>query len=436
MAGSPGRRFLAPAVQLAKEGFEVDTHLAESLNDILEAKKTKSDPRYKELLRVYGHPDGRPWQAGDRLVQPDLAATLQTLADSGPRAFYTGSIAEQIVAEMHRGGGFITREDLREYRAHLRPPIRTEFRGYEILGPPPPSSGGICVKQVMGMLSHFDLQSHERFSPFTMHIVAEAMRRAFAERARYLGDADFVEIPDFVTGPQHIAELAKGIDPKRATPSEELAREIPLADEGPSTTHFSVIDANGMAVSNTYTLENSWGSRIVVHGAGFVLNNEMGDFNWKPGHTDRKGRIGTPPNVIAPGKRMLSSQTPVIVMRDGRPYLITGSPGGRTIINTVLSILISVLEFDLPAAEAVASPRMHHQWFPDVLVLERSRASDFEQTVQALKAMGHQVSTRSQQGSAHTIWVDRRRETYVGVADYRRGGAARGVSRQELRSGK
>jgi len=257
-------------------------------------------------------------------------------------------------------------------------------------------------------------------------VITEAMRRAFADRARHLGDRDYVEIPAHLTDKAYARRLAEGIDPDRATPSAELTPDIPLADapDRPDTTHFSIVDADGLAVSNTYTLEASWGARIVVRGAGFLLNNEMGDFNWFPGVTKTTGRIGTEPNTIEPGKRMLSSQCPVIVLRDGRPVLITGSPGGRTIINTVLTILLQTLEFERPLADAVAAPRLHHQWFPDRLRWEAADEPAARETVAALRDMGHTVEAVSSQGSAHSIWLDHDRGVYRGVADFRRGGAA------------
>ncbi len=325
---------------------------------------------------------------------------------------------------MRRGGGLLTADDLRQYRAKPRVPIRGTYRDFEVLGPPPPSSGGICVVEMLNILERFDLRSEPRFSARTLHLMTEAMRRAYCDRARFLGDGDFVDIPDHLTSKEYARKLAATISLTQASDSETLAPDIPLAVESPDTTHFSVIDANGMAVSNTYTLEASWGSRIVVRGAGFVLNNEMGDFNWLPGHTDRKGRIGTAANQIAPRKRMLSSQTPVIVLRDGKVHLIVGSPGGRTIINTVLGILVSTLEYEMPLAEAIAAPRMHHQWLPDVLSFEGRNDPQYEAVVEQLRASGHQVSSNGLQGSAHAILVDPQTGAYTGVADGRRGGLA------------
>ena len=274
------------------------------------------------------------------------------------------------------------------------------------------------------MLEPFKLRQHDRFSSRNMHLITEVMRRIFCDRARYLGDGDFVDIPDSLTSRAHARQVASSITFDSATPSNQLAPDIPLTGESDSTTHFSVIDADGMAVSNTYTLEGSWGARIVVRGAGFLLNNEMGDFNWIPGLTNRIGRIGTTPNQIEPGKRMLSSQTPTIVTRDGQVVLITGSPGGRTIINTALQIVLNVLEFEMGLPEAVELPRMHHQWFPDALSFEGFESSQYQESIQQLRELGHTIRARSSQGSAHSIWVDPETREYLGVADYRRGGLA------------
>src|SRR5579859_3018046 len=249
------------------------------------------------------------------------------------------------------------------------------------------------------------------------------MRRAYCDRARYLGDADFVSIPSKLIAKEYAHELAKGIDLKKATRSEDLAKDIPLAKEGDSTTHFSVIDGQGMAVSNTYTLERSYGSHVVVKGGGVLLNNEMMDFNWFPGETTRSGRIGTAPNRIAPGKRMLSSQTPTVVAKDGKAVLITGSPGSRTIINTVLCVVVNVIEFGMDVRSAVDAPRLHHPWFPDEARFEG--ASEHPATVARLRAMGHAISG-ARQGDAHTIWVDPKTGRYVGAEDHRINGKAAG----------
>ena len=408
---------MMPAVKLAEEGFAVDAALARGLNRVLADPKTRNE----EFRRVYGKPDGTKWAAGDRLVLSDLGRTLRLIAENGPDAFYSGEIAEMIEREMKAGGGLITKEDLAAYRAHERKPIATGYRGYTIYGPPPPSSGGITLALMLNILENHDLKKLGRWSPEANHLIIEAMRRSFADRARHLGDPDFTRIPDYLTSKEYAKKLYAGIDLKRATPSADVAPEIPLDKESDSTTHFSIIDRNGMAVSNTYTLENSFGNRVVVRGAGFILNNEMTDFNPRPGFTSRKGEIGTRPNQIAPGKRMLSSMTPVIVTKDGKTVLITGSPGGRTIINTVLCVVVNAIDFDMPVQDAVSAPRLHHQWFPDAVKFEGMKGH--ADMVSKLNAMGHSV-TQERQGDAHTIWIDPNTGLRVGAADKRIDGKA------------
>ncbi|MEE2934915.1 MAG: gamma-glutamyltransferase [Planctomycetota bacterium] len=428
----PWSRLVAPAAKLAADGIVVDQSLARSLNAVLQQPSVKQQAKFAELRRVYGTADGSPWQIGQVLVLPELSRTLSEIAEHGPDAFYTGRLAELLVQEMQRGNGLISAADLQRYRAKIRPALRGTFRGYTILGAPPPSSGGTCVIEALNILENFELSSRDRFDPKNIHLIAESCRRVFADRARFLADPDFAEIPPHLTTKAYAKELANSIQRGRATPSETVAPEIPLTPESNNTTHFSVIDANGMAVSNTYTLEATWGSRLVVAGAGYVLNNEMGDFNWFPGETNRLGRIGTAANLVAPGKRMLSSQTPTIIERDGKVVLVTGSPGGRTIINTVLSIVLNVTEFSMDAATAVAVPRMHHQWFPDQVELERLDQPPHKNVIDALRERGHKVINRPLQGSAHTIAIDAKTGDMIGVADYRRGGRPAAISNDRL----
>jgi gamma-glutamyltranspeptidase/glutathione hydrolase len=414
----PWKDVVLPAVKLAEEGFLIDESLAGSLNWIVGA----SD-HFPELQRVLGKDGAANWSSGDRLVQKDLGRTLRLIAEKGPDAFYRGPIADLIAAEMKRGGGLITRADLEAYQAKARKPIHGTYRGYDVYGPPPPSSGGICLIEMLNVLENFDLRKQGRFSAPTLHVMIETMRRVYCDRARHLGDQDFVTIPAHLTTKEYARKLAKSIDLHKATTSADLARDIPLKGEGDSTTHFSVIDGDGMAVSNTYTLERSYGSRVVVKGAGFVLNNEMMDFNWFPGETDRHGQIGTRPNQIAPGKRMLSSQTPTIVAHDGKVVLITGSPGSRTIINTVLCIVVNVIDFGMDARAAVDAPRLHHAWFPDMARFEGT--SEYRAAVDQLRRMGHSISG-TRQGDAHTIHVDPRTGKYIGAEDRRIDGKAAG----------
>jgi len=410
----PWRDLVLPAVALARDGFALDPGTAQALNGLV----AKHAATFPEFARVFRKSDGTAWEAGDVLRQPDLATTLQRVADHGPEDFYSGRTAELIVDEMKRGGGFITPNDLRGYRAVARRPIHGVYRGYDIYSSPPPSSGGTAIVTMLNILERYPLREYGRCDPRTLHLLTEAMRRAYADRALHLGDPDFTTIPADLTTKTHAADLAKSIEAARATPSAAVAPEVKLADEGQSTTHFSVIDADGMAVANTYTLQNSYGSLVVVAGGGFLLNNEMTDFNWRPGVTDRQGRIGTPANVVAPGKRMVSSQSPTIVVRDGGAVLVTGSPGGRTIPNTVLNVLINVLDFDMAVDEAVAAPRSHHQWFPDVLKLEALSDKDAG-SLATLRAWGHAIDPRfGRQGDAHSILIRNGRVT--GAADTRR----------------
>jgi len=415
----PWKDVVKPAMTLAKEGFAIDASLASSLNAVVES--AADNP---ELRRVLGkdHGDGT-WRAGDRLVQTDLAGTLKRIADEGADGFYKGETADLFAAEMKADGGIITKEDLASYQAKARAPIHGVYRGYDVYGPPPPSSGGICLMEMLNILENFDLRKQGRWSPETLHLMIETMKRAYCDRARYLGDQDFVKIPDFLTSKEYAKKLADGIDKNKATPSAELAKDIPLKAGGGNTTHFSVIDGDGMAVSNTYTLERIYGSRIMVKGAGFLLNNEMGDFNWFPGETTTKGQIGTTANQIAPGKRMLSSQCPTIVAHDGKVVLVTGSPGDRTIINTVLCVVVNVIDFDMDVRAAVDAPRLHHAWFPDEARFEG--IADYTDTIKRLRAMGH-VIVGAHQGDAHTIWVNPKTGEYVGAEDRRIDGKAAG----------
>lgn len=420
----PWKTVVQPAVEIAERGLTLDADLAASLNRLVEQSAA-----FPEFCRVYGKDGGKAvWNAGDCLVQPDLARSLHQIAEEGPDAFYRGGIADLIVAEMQRGSGLIAREDLAAYAAQVKTPLRGSFRGYEILCPPAPTGGTVLV-EMLNILENFDLRAQGRWSPETIHLMIEAMRLAYFDRACYLADPQFVRVPELLVDKAYARRLAENIDRRRAGSSAALAasRQIALADEGQQTTHFSVIDESGMAVANTYTLEHSYGSRVVVQGGGFLLNNEMGDFNWKPGRTDRTGTIGTEANLIQPGKRMLSSQTPTIVTRNGQVVLITGSPGGRTIINTVLNVVLNVIEFEMPPADAVDAPRFHHQWLPDRVVFERRVEAENPDLMRELEALGHTIGKPiERQGDAHTIWVDAKTGQRHGAADLRRKGCAVG----------
>ena len=408
---------LAPAVQLAEEGFLMSRSLANGLNQQLKGAMG----RYPSSVEAYGKPGGGQWAEGDRIVLKDLARSLRAIADDGPDAFYKGWIADRIAEDMQANGGLITRKDLAAYKAKERKVVTGRFRGYEIISMPPPSSGGTALIEMLNILENFDLKKSGRYSAETLHIMVEAMRRAYLDRARHLGDPDFTKIPVArLTSKDYARGLAANILPDRASSSVELGKDIVTAvadDESEETTHFSVLDRDGMAVANTFTLEAGYGSKVVVKGAGFLLNNEMGDFNKKPGETNTGGDIGTSANHIAPGKRMLSSMTPVIVTRNGKLALITGSPGGRTIINTVLCIVLGVTEFGMNGREAVDSARLHHQWLPDNVTFEESSLP--EDVAARLKLMGYNIRLQGRQGDGHTIYIDPQSGMAYGVNDRR-----------------
>lgn len=410
---------VGPAIKLAEEGFPVTEGLVKRLNTVTTDKKTTN----AEFLRIFGKKE--PWKGGDVLKQPDLAKTLKLIAEKGADGFYTGPVAELIATEMKASGGLITTGDLKGYKAVSRDPILGTYRGFDVVAAPPPSSGGITLLLALNMLETQDVKKHPWGSAETTHLVAEAMRRGFAERATYLGDPDFVKIPPHLTDKDHAKKLFADFDPMKATKSDALAGDIKIADGGPDTTHYGVVDKDGMGVSNTYTLENAFGCRVVVRGAGFILNNEMTDFNHKPGVTTKTGLVGTDANVIAPGKRMLSSMCPTILAKDGKAVLVTGSPGGRTIINTVLGIVINVADYGADVRTAVDAPRLHHQWFPDKITLEdRPR---YEELEKALKAKGHAVAKVKGQGDGHSIWIDPKTGVRTGAADKRLDGKAAGT---------
>jgi gamma-glutamyltranspeptidase/glutathione hydrolase len=400
----PWKDVVMPAVQLAEEGFVISDGLARGLNGQLAGTMGK----FPASVEAYGRPGGGTWAGGDRLVLKDLSKTLRAIATDGPDVFYKGWIADRIAEDMAANGGLITKEDLAAYEAKERTPVKGTFRGYEIASMPPPSSGGVAMIEMLNMLENFDLKAKGFGSPAATHLEIEAMRRAYLDRARFLGDPDFVQMPlTRLLSKDYARTLAATIDPAKASSSAELGKDIlaaPATQEPDETTHFSVIDRQGMAVSNTFTLEGGYGSRVVVKGAGFILNNEMGDFNKNPGVTLPDGTIGTPANLIDPGKRMLSSMTPTIVSKGGKVVLVTGSPGGRTIINTVFCVVVAATEFGMNVRAAVDAPRMHHQWMPDTVSIERAGASD--ELMAALKGMGYSATAGGAQGDANSIGVD------------------------------
>jgi gamma-glutamyltranspeptidase/glutathione hydrolase len=414
----PWKDLVAPAVKLARDGFPVSVDLARSLEGVLDsmAPYPASVAQFSKL--------GKPYAPGDILRQPDLARTLERIADDGPKGFYEGETARLIEAEMRANGGLITQADLRAYRPRSVPPLRGEYRGYGVLSMPPISSGGVALLQMLNLLEGYDLAKSGYQSAETIHLVIEAMRRAFADRAQHLGDPAFnPRMPvDRLISKEYAAELRRTIDPRKASVSSPSTFVWPPAS--PETTHLSVVDSARNAVSLTYTLEYGYGSRVVVPGAGFLLNNEMGDFNAAPGLTTADGLIGTAPNLAEPGKRMLSSMTPTIIEKDGRLVMVTGTPGGRTIINTVLLTILNVIDFGMNAQEAVNAGRFHHQWLPDRVTYERFGFSP--ETIARLRAMGHQLVETDHQGVAEVIVFDPAAHVVEGALDRRQadGGVA------------
>ncbi len=413
----PWKDVVWPAAELAERGFPMAPSLTRGLNAELGGPMRP----FPASVTAYGKPNGEAWVEGDRLVLPDLAKSLRAIATTGPDAFYRGWIADRIAADMAEHGGLITKADLAAYRAKTRAPIRASFLGYDIVSMPPPSSGGVALAEMLNMLELLEIQKTTRFSPEAIHLEIEAMRRAYLDRARFLGDPDFVSVPvRRLISKTRARELIATVNPSRASSSVELGKDVVTTRQAPEpkdTTHFSVLDRDGMAVANTYTLEGAYGSHVVIAGTGILLNNEMGDFNKKPGMTDLTGNIGTAANLIAPGKRMLSSMTPTIVARQGKVVLITGSPGSRTIINTVLNIVLDVTAWGLTGPEAVAAPRLDHEWLPDRVTIEAGGAAP--DLVRALEDMGHVVRVQGRQGSAQSIWINSNTGEPVGVPDLR-----------------
>jgi gamma-glutamyltranspeptidase/glutathione hydrolase len=409
----PWAELVRPARELAEGGIEVDAILATGLASCADDLR-----RFPASARIFLRADGTALAAGERLVQRDLGQVLRWIEEGGAKAFYEGPVAALLAAEMRRAGAPMDERDLSAYRPVVRDVLRARFRGRELLLMPPPSSGGVALAQILGILEPFELHRGGGLDGLARHLLAEASRRAFAQRALHLGDPDASPIPvSELLSPARLSELRASLDPERATPSERFGP--PLTDgERRSTTHLSVVDAAGNAVANTYTLEEWFGSRLVAEGSGFLLNNELHDFNPKPGFTSRDGRIGTAPNLVRGGRRPLSSMTPCIVRRDGAVELVTGSPGNRSIISTVTQIVLSVLEFGETLDEAVARPRQHHGWFPDVLQVE----SGLDATTRAeLKRRGHLLGSPEEgfQGDAHSIARDPRNGALRAVADRR-----------------
>ncbi len=407
-------QLVEPARRLAANGFTVTYSLARSLRTTKDYLST-----YLETKRVYLK-GGALYKEGELFRQPELAATFTRLQRFGPSEFYEGETARLIAADMKRNNGLMTLEDLRGYVAKERTPLRGSYRGYEVISMPPPSSGGAVLIEMLNILEGFDLRSYEASSSDRYHLMAEAMRRAFADRAEYMGDTDFVKVP--IAGlidKQYATTLRSTIKPDRASTSAEVRAGRPAGYESDDTTHFTVVDAEGNAVANTYTLNDSYGSSATVKGAGILLNNEMDDFAAKPGTPNMYGLIQGERNAVAPRKRPLSAMTPTIVLRkDGSLWFTIGSPGGPTIINTVLCVITNVIDYDMNIQQAIDAPRIHHQWLPDELTGEPYGLSG--DTQRALTARGHTLAKQRTLGDAEGIMIEEKTGVRLGATDPRR----------------
>jgi gamma-glutamyltranspeptidase/glutathione hydrolase len=416
-----------PARKLAAEGFTVNYHLARSLRSQSTITKMSA---FAESRRIFQR-NGRFYDMGETFVQPELAAVLARIK-SNPRDFYEGETAKLIAADMKANGGIITLEDLKTYEPSLRRPLRTTYRGHEILTMPPPSSGGIAVIEMLNMLEAYDLKSMQWGSAQYTHTMIEVMRRAFADRAQFLGDADFVKVPvQALTSVAFATERRKSIDPNRASSSREIGAGNPAPYESPETTHFTIVDGDGNIVSNTYTLNDSYGAGATIKGAGFLINDEMDDFTSKVGVPNDYGLMQGEANAIAPKKRPLSSMTPTIVLKDGKPAFAIGSPGGPTIINTVLQVIVNIVDFGMDMQAAIDAPRIHHQWLPDFVFWESFGMNP--DTREKLERMGHTFRpipgasrSPSEIGDAHGVMIDPDTGMRLGASDPRLGGVAVG----------
>jgi len=388
---------LKPAIDLAQGGFVI----ADDMADTLPAIQGRL-ARWPATTKIFFRADGTSLREGDTLVQADLAATLSSIAAQGPRGFYQGPVAEKLAADVREAGGIMTADDLKSYQPVIRAPVRGTYRGYDIISMPPPSSGGVVLLETLNILEGFALSDMKRGSAPSLHVMIEAMKRAYADRARYLGDPDFVTAPvATLMSKEYAARQRASVDLDRATPWTDALSATPPR-EGSNTTHFSVVDSRGNAVSNTYTLNFPYGVGMVADGTGVLLNNELDDFTAAPGASNAFGLVGFEANLPGPGKRPLSSMSPTIVLKDGKPVLVTGSPGGSRIISTVLQVIVNVLDYHMDVAAAVAAPRLHHQWLPNVVRVERGFA---DEALAELRAKGHQVVDQLGQTSANSIAV-------------------------------
>ncbi|MBY4953298.1 gamma-glutamyltransferase [Pantoea sp. DY-17] len=395
----PLSTLLAPAIKLARDGIVVNDALADDLATY--GKETLIN--HDNSRAIFYKADGKPYQKGERLVQKNLARSLQLIAQQGPDAFYKGKIAEEIAGEMAQHGGLIGKQDLAAYRAVERKPVSGTYRGYEVFSMPPPSSGGIHIVQILNILENFDLAKFGFGSADAMQVMAEAEKYAYADRSEYLGDPDFVKVPQqALTSKAYAKTLAQQIDVNKARPSSEIKPGKLAPYESNQTTHFSVVDKDGNAVAVTYTLNTYFGSGIVAGQSGILMNNEMDDFSAKPGTPNVYGLVGGEANAVQPAKRPLSSMSPTIVAKDGKTWLVTGSPGGSRIITTVLQMVVNSIDFGMNVAEATNAPRFHHQWLPDQLRVEKGFSPD---TLRLLEAKGQHVKVMPAMGSTQSIMI-------------------------------
>ncbi|MXR67538.1 gamma-glutamyltransferase [Shewanella sp. JBTF-M18] len=406
---------IEPAIKLAEQGISVTPDLASSL-----AGLKRRISQWPSSKAIFYRPDGSNFEIGDTLSQKALAHSLKLIKKQGSKGFYEGETAEKIVASVTQAGGIMTLDDLKEYRVVERQPVEGEYRGYKVVSMPPPSSGGIHIIEMLNMLEPYPIAKLGHNTADTLHLMAEVMKRAYADRSEYLGDPDYVQVPvKTLISKDYAQSRAKGIAINRVTPSSEISPGKVTGYESPQTTHYSVVDKWGNAVANTYTLNFSYGSGLVAEGTGILLNNEMDDFSAKPGVPNGYGLIGGDANAVEGGKRPLSSMSPTIVMKDGKPFIVTGSPGGSRIINTTLQIIMNVIDHGLNIAEASYSSRVHHQWLPDELRVEKSLNRD---TISLLEARGHKVSVKDAMGSTQSIMITD--EGMFGASDPRRAGSA------------
>ena len=403
---------LKPAIRLAEEGFEIPHDLANTLASKRYRARLSSN---EAAAKVFYKEDKSLYKAGEILVQNDLANTLKQLSEFGPDAFYKGEIAKLIVKEMERNGGLITLEDLSNYKIAERKPLNGQYKDYKIVSMPPSSSGGTHLIQMLNMLEEFPIKEMGFGSAESIHILAEVMKRAYADRSKYLGDTDFYKVPSSLTSKDYAKSLNAFISKDKITPSDEISAGNPFPYESPDTTHFSVMDSFGNAVSNTYTLNFSYGSGMMIPGTGMLINNEMDDFSSKPGTPNGYGLLGSEANAIEGNKRQLSSMTPTIIFKNDEPYMVFGSPGGSRIITTVLQVALNVMDHDMNIAQAVHSPRIHHQWLPEILMIESGFGPDTERL---LTEKGYKLYPSSTMGSVQAIMKDG--DYFYGSADPRR----------------